>query len=81
MWGVLSYGLLGAVSGLLVDWRSGDSTVRNYRPAFFLMTACGFFDLLLSAVCLKVRALWWCGVPLFLFCYSIWFCCYYQPRY
>lgn len=54
VWGVLSYGLLGAVSGLLVDWCSGDSTVRNYRPAFFLMTACGILDLLLSAVCLKV---------------------------
>lgn len=54
VWGVLSYGLLGALSGLLVDWRSGDSTVRNYRPAFFLMTACGILDLLLCAVCLKV---------------------------
>ncbi|KAG0714871.1 hypothetical protein GWK47_013240 [Chionoecetes opilio] len=54
MWGVLSYGLVGALSGLLVDWRSGDSTVRDYRPAFLLMTACGGLDLLLSMVCLKV---------------------------
>lgn len=57
VWGVLSYGMLGALSGVLVDWRSGECTVRDYRAAFLLMTACGTLDFLLSAACLKVPKL------------------------
>lgn len=56
-WGALSYGLMGILSGLLVDWCSETNTVKDYTPAFLLMVVCGFLDILLSAVYLRVPKL------------------------
>ncbi|XP_042217488.1 uncharacterized protein LOC121863047 isoform X2 [Homarus americanus] len=56
-WGALSYGVLGVVSGLLVDWWSGTSITKNYSPAFLLMVGFGTIDILLCTTYLKVPKL------------------------
>ncbi|KAK4326528.1 hypothetical protein Pmani_002958 [Petrolisthes manimaculis] len=54
VWGLVSYGLLGLLSGCLVDFYSMDSTVKDYTPAFLLSAGCGVLDILLAGTRLKV---------------------------
>ncbi|KAK7085945.1 hypothetical protein SK128_016975 [Halocaridina rubra] len=53
-WGALSYGILGTLSGVLVDWQSGLNVMKDYTPAFLLLVVFGTLDVLLSAAYLKV---------------------------
>ncbi|KAK3884081.1 hypothetical protein Pcinc_011629 [Petrolisthes cinctipes] len=58
VWGLVSYGLLGLLSGCLVDFYSMDLTtppnVKDYTPAFLLSAGCGVLDILLAGARLKV---------------------------
>ncbi|XP_047470504.1 uncharacterized protein LOC125026246 [Penaeus chinensis] len=53
-WGALSYGIVGTLSGILVDWYSGPGVVKNYMPAFLLLVLLGTLDVLLSSATLKI---------------------------
>ncbi|XP_042867904.1 uncharacterized protein LOC122250510 [Penaeus japonicus] len=53
-WGALSYGIVGTLSGILVDWYSGPGVMKDYMPAFLLLVLLGTFDVLLSSATLKI---------------------------
>lgn len=53
-WGALSYGIVGTLSGILVDWYSGPGIVKDYMPAFLLLVLLGTLDVLLSSATLKI---------------------------
>ncbi|KAK7072592.1 hypothetical protein SK128_014202 [Halocaridina rubra] len=56
-WGTIGWGVLAPISGLLVDWWSGSSLIKDYSPAFLLCFVIGIFDIILSYVSLKVPRL------------------------
>ncbi|XP_064098344.1 uncharacterized protein LOC135209591 [Macrobrachium nipponense] len=53
-WGTIGWGVIAPISGLLVDWWSGNSSTKDYTPAFLLCFSLGALDLILSAAYLKV---------------------------
>ncbi|XP_064082549.1 uncharacterized protein LOC135198669 [Macrobrachium nipponense] len=53
-WGTVGWGLMGPISGLLVDLWSGSSITKNYTPAFLLVFILGSFDIITCASSLKV---------------------------
>lgn len=53
-WGTVGWGLMGLMSGLLVDLWSGTSVTKDYLPAFLLCLGLGSFDVLFSAATIKV---------------------------
>nr|XP_027231850.1 uncharacterized protein LOC113823423 [Penaeus vannamei] len=53
-WGTVGWGLMGPISGYLIDWWSGSSVTKDYTPAFLLVFLLGSVDILLSAATLKV---------------------------
>lgn len=52
-WGTVGWGLMGPISGYLIDWWSGSSVTKDYTPAFLLVFLLGSVDILLSAATLK----------------------------
>ncbi|KAG7177745.1 uncharacterized protein LOC121863032 isoform X2 [Homarus americanus] len=53
-WGTVGWGLMGPISGLLIDWWSGSSLTKDYTPAFLICFILGSTDVLLSAAFIKV---------------------------
>ncbi|KAB7506134.1 hypothetical protein Anas_00255 [Armadillidium nasatum] len=53
-WGTVGWGLMGPISGFLVDWYSGGNFGKNYLPAFMILFILGTMDLILSVLKLKV---------------------------
>ncbi|XP_045598903.2 major facilitator superfamily domain-containing protein 6-B isoform X2 [Procambarus clarkii] len=53
-WGTVGWGLMGPLSGLLIDWWSGSSTTKNYTPAFLLCLFLGSSDIIISSATIKV---------------------------
>ncbi|XP_071536911.1 uncharacterized protein [Panulirus ornatus] len=53
-WGTVGWGLMGPISGLLIDWWSGTSVTKDYTPAFLICFLLGTADVILSAVYIKV---------------------------
>ncbi|XP_068232941.1 uncharacterized protein [Palaemon carinicauda] len=53
-WGTIGWGIMAPISGLLVDWWSGNSITKNYTPAFLLCFCLGALDVILSAAYVKV---------------------------
>ncbi|RXG57242.1 hypothetical protein Avbf_09795 [Armadillidium vulgare] len=53
-WGTVGWGLMGPISGFLVDWYSGSNFGKNYLPAFMILFILGTMDLILSVLKLKV---------------------------
>ncbi|XP_063840861.1 major facilitator superfamily domain-containing protein 6-like isoform X1 [Scylla paramamosain] len=53
-WGTVGWGLMGPVSGLLVDWQSGSNVTKNYMPAFLICLVLGSCDILISSTTIKV---------------------------
>ncbi|CAL4059498.1 unnamed protein product [Meganyctiphanes norvegica] len=53
-WGTVGWGLMGPVSGSLVDWYSGTSLSKDYTPAFLLFLGLGSIDVFICALFLKV---------------------------
>ncbi|KAG0714091.1 Major facilitator superfamily domain-containing protein 6 [Chionoecetes opilio] len=53
-WGTVGWGLMGPVSGLLVDWVSGSNHTKNYMPAFLICLVVGSTDVIISAATIKV---------------------------
>ncbi|XP_045128333.1 uncharacterized protein LOC123514512 isoform X2 [Portunus trituberculatus] len=53
-WGTVGWGLMGPVSGLLVDWQSGSNVTKNYMPAFLICLVLGSCDVLISSTTIKV---------------------------
>ncbi|KAF2356592.1 Major facilitator superfamily associated domain [Trinorchestia longiramus] len=47
-WGSLGWGLMGPVSGLLVDWWSGNAELKDYTPAYLLVFLIMGIDVALS---------------------------------
>ncbi|KAA0190052.1 hypothetical protein HAZT_HAZT004704 [Hyalella azteca] len=48
-WGSLGWGLMGPVSGLLVDWWSGYAELKDYTPAYLLVFLIMGVDVVLSS--------------------------------
>ena len=54
-WGSVGWGLVGIVSGFLIDWCSGEDLLKDYTPAFVLTLVLGAVDIATASVALKVR--------------------------
>ncbi|KAK4304392.1 hypothetical protein Pmani_023661 [Petrolisthes manimaculis] len=53
-WGTVGWGLMGPVSGLLIDWWSGSSVTKDYAPAFLICFILGSVDVLVAATSIRV---------------------------
>ena len=47
-WGTVGWGLMGPISGLLIDLYSGDKYGKDYLPAFLILFVLGSFGSLSS---------------------------------
>lgn len=54
-WGTVGWGLMGPVSGLMVDLWSGTNVTKDYTPAFLICLLLGSSDVLISARLIKVK--------------------------
>lgn len=46
VWGTIGFGVSALVGGFLIDWYSGENSVKDYTPAFILSAGMSAFDLL-----------------------------------
>lgn len=54
-WGTVGWGVMGLMSGLLIDLWSGSQVTKDYMPAFLLCFVVGSSDVIISAVSIKVH--------------------------
>ncbi|XP_045600649.2 major facilitator superfamily domain-containing protein 6 [Procambarus clarkii] len=54
VWGTAGWGLMGPVSGLLIDLWSGTSLTKDYTPAFLICALMGSIDIIISGTAIKV---------------------------